>query len=97
MSVEVTVKYLGDPEKEEQFKQKIPTLFESVEGHWEVKVLGDQRNTIWELTVNGPTHHLINRKNFDGPGQHSNQAILDEIRSVIKSEKLYAEEKQGKK
>ncbi len=68
MSVEVTVKYLGDPEKEEQFKQKIPTLFEGVEGHWEVKVLGDQRNTIWELTVNGPTHHLKPVKTLTGLG-----------------------------
>ena len=85
MGVEITVRYLGDPDAEQELRDGIRKLFEQKTDDWKVSVLGDQRNTIWELKIDGPKGKRWLKK-FDEAEGHSVKGILEEIRSMIDRE-----------
>jgi hypothetical protein len=77
MPATVTAKYLGGPEKEKQFSALVADRFKDIQGDWRVTLLGDQKNTIWELKIDDPDGTRSGIKKFYGQdGELSVEAIM---------------------
>lgn len=83
MPAEITVKYLGEDEKEVALRSGLSKLFEKDTGAWKVRVLGDQSNTIWVATVTAPNERAQHVHKFYGEdGGHNVDKILAEISRI---------------
>jgi hypothetical protein len=71
MPAVVTVKYLGDAQKEAELSRLLEKTFEKLPGQWRVALIGDQGNTIWMLKVADSEGREVFTQQFDGQdGSH---------------------------
>ena len=76
MAGSVIVKFIGDPEKATQLQVLLANHFKNLKGNWTAELLGDQKNTIWELKIDDPDGNRSGVKKFYGEdGEHSLEAI----------------------
>jgi hypothetical protein len=54
MPATVAVDYLGDPEIAKTVRRRLEEFMQRYQGQWNIRLLGSQRNTIWEMTVENP-------------------------------------------
>ena len=83
MPAEITVRYLGEAEKETALRSGLSKLFEKYAGAWKVSVLGDQGNTVWVAKVTGPQDRGEHLHKFYGEdGGHNVEKILAEVSRI---------------
>lgn len=83
MPAEITVQYVGEPEKEAALRSGLSKAFEKRAGDWKVSILGDQSNTTWVAKVTAPKESTAYVHKFYGEdGGHNVERILEEISRV---------------
>lgn len=85
MPATVTIKFLGDASQEEALKRLLEQRFEHRPGQWRVTIIGDQRNTIWELKIKDPEGREIGKKHLYGEdGGHRFERILEDTDHIMR-------------
>lgn len=88
MSVTITLAHLGFADNDAELSRRIEQIFESYEGDWKVKIIGDQMNTIWVMTITNPQgNNIFLKKLYSEDGSHQVQRIVEYIDNTMRDEK----------
>jgi hypothetical protein len=83
MPVEITLEYLGEPEKEKALRAGLNGIFKDYQGTWEIHIIGDQQNTIWKTTIKAADNLGEHVHKFYGEdGGHAVENVLAEVSRI---------------
>ena len=76
MPVTISTSYIGNPDTEKSLRSAIEEVFKKRGEDWHVSIIGDQKKSMWRVTVEGP-------KNFEWQGDFDGIHRTVQVASAI--------------